>query len=228
MVRLVLFDVDGTLIRTGGAGVRAFAKVFATEFNALDGLERLKFGGRTDGSLLREFFGFHNIPPTPENFGRFFDRYVFWLDQILRQSDAVVCPGVWEFIRQLRTPPQPPLLGLLTGNIRLGAEIKLRHLNLWDVFATGAFADDHEERGQIAAIARQRASRILKRELRDDEVLVVGDTPLDIRCARAIRAKVLAVATGGATIEQLRAHQPDWAVKDLREIPASWIDEVME
>jgi phosphoglycolate phosphatase len=225
MVRLVLFDIDGTLVRTGGAGVRAFAKVFATEFNALDGVERLKFAGRTDVSLLREFFGFHQIPPTPENFQRFFDHYVFWLDQILRRSQAEVCPGVWELIHQLKALPQPPLLGLLTGNIRLGAEIKLRHLHLWDVFVTGAFADDHEERDQLAAIALQRASRILERELRGEEVLVIGDTPLDIRCARAIGAKVLAVATGGSTLEQLREHQPNWVVGDLRAIQAQKIFE---
>src|SRR5436309_8277862 len=84
MIRLVLFDIDGTLIRTGGAGVKAFARVFATEFGATDGFERLKFGGRTDLSLVREFFGFHDIPATAENFERFFERSVFWLDHILR------------------------------------------------------------------------------------------------------------------------------------------------
>jgi len=220
MVRLVLFDIDGTLIRTGGAGVKAFAKVFATEFNARDGFERLKFAGRTDAGLVREFFGFHDIPPTPENFQRFFERYVFWLDHILRDCKGEVCPGVWELIHALQALEPPPLLGLLTGNIRLGAEIKLRHFKLWDVFETGAFADDHEERDQIAAIARQRASRILNEDLRGEQVLVIGDTPLDIRCARAIEAKVLAVATGGHPLEELKSHQPDRAVQDLRKIDA--------
>jgi phosphoglycolate phosphatase len=220
MVRLVLFDIDGTLIRTAGAGVKAFAKVFSSEFNAADGFERLKFAGRTDLSLVREFFSFHQIPPTAENFERFFDRYVFWLDHILLQSTTTACPGVRELIRGLQALPQPPLLGLLTGNIRLGAEIKLRHLDLWDVFKTGAFGDDHEERGQIAAIARQRGSRILGRDLAGGEVLVIGDTPLDVRCARAIEAKCLAVATGSHPLAELEQHQPDWAVKDLREITA--------
>ena len=117
--------------------MKAFAKTFATEFKVADGFERLKFAGRTDIGLVREFFSFHQIEPTPENFERFFERYVFWLDQILRESQTEVCPGVWEFIRELQPLPQPPLLGLLTGNIRLGAEIKLRHFNLWDVFQTG-------------------------------------------------------------------------------------------
>ena len=217
MVRLALFDIDGTLVHTGGAGVKAFAKVFASEFGATDGFERLKFAGRTDMSLVREFFGLHGITASPENFQRFFERYVFWLDHILRESQTEICPGVWEFIEDLNRLSPPPVLGLLTGNIRLGAEIKLRHFQLWETFRTGAFADDAEERDHIAAIARQRGQGLLPGNLRDDEVLVIGDTPLDIRCGRAIRAKVLAVATGGAKFEELQYHQPDWAVRDLRE-----------
>jgi phosphoglycolate phosphatase-like HAD superfamily hydrolase len=215
MVRLVLFDIDGTLIRTGGAGIRAFGKVFATEFGATDGFEKLKFAGRTDRSLVREFFGMHGIPATDENFRRFCERYVFWLDHIMKESKSEVCAGVMQFLEDLQTLGERPVLGLLTGNIRLGAEIKLRHMHLWDKFETGAFADDDEERPRIAAIARERGSRILNRELRGDEVLVIGDTPLDIHCARAIGAKVLAVATGGATLVELQRHRPDWAVESL-------------
>ena len=221
MVRLVLFDIDGTLIRTGGAGVKAFARVFQTEFNAVDGFENLKFAGRTDLSLVREFFSYHNIPATSENFERFFTKYVFWLDQILNESTTEICAGVREFIAAARALPTPPLIGLLTGNIRLGAEIKLRRVSLWDNFETGAFADDHEQRDQIAAIARDRGARILNGNLANEEVLVIGDTPFDIQCARAIKAKVLAVATGGASLDQLRAHHPDWAVKDLSAVGAS-------
>jgi len=218
MLRLVLFDIDGTLIRTGGAGVQAFAKVFATEFHAVDGFEKLKFAGRTDVSLVREFFGFHDIRPTAENFKRFFERYVFWLDQILHQTQGAICAGVLEFIKALEQLPQPPVLGLLTGNVRLGAEIKLRRFGLWQLFQTGAFGDDHEERDQIAAIARERGSRLLKHELKDGEVLVIGDTPFDVRCARAIRARVVAVATGGHALPELKAHAPDWAVENLSEM----------
>jgi phosphoglycolate phosphatase-like HAD superfamily hydrolase len=223
VVRLVLFDIDGTLVHTGGAGVKAFARVFESEFGAKDGFEKLKFAGRTDVSLVREFFGVHGIAATQQNFERFFERYVFWLDHILQDSRTEMCPGVWEFIDQLNALPEPPLLGLLTGNIRLGAEIKLRHFQLWDRFETGAFADDHEERDHIAAIARERGRAILNDNLSHDQVLVIGDTPLDIRCGRAIRAKVLAVATGGAKFEELKSHRPDWVITDLRSIRVGYL-----
>jgi phosphoglycolate phosphatase len=220
MVRLVLFDIDGTLVRTGGAGVKAFARTFASEFKVADGFEHLKFAGRTDIGLVREFFGFHQIEPTPENLRRFFEQYVFWLDHLMKESRTEVCLGVWELIRDLQALPQAPLLGLLTGNIRLGAEIKLRHFDLWDTFKTGAFGDEHEDRSQIAALALERGSRILGTKLRGDEVLAIGDTPLDIRCARAIGAKALAVASGGADLAELERHRPDWAIADLRAITA--------
>ena len=180
----------------------------------------MNFGGRTDVSLVRELFSHHHIEPTPENFARFFERYAFWLDHLLAHSHGTTCPGVREFIRSLQELPQPPLLGLLTGNIRLGSEIKLRHFNLWEVFETGAFGDDHEDRNQIAAIARQRGSRRLNEELCGRQVLVVGDTPHDVRCGKHIGAKVLAVATGGATLEELKPQSPDWTVPDLKRVSA--------
>ncbi len=224
-IRLVLFDIDGTLIHTGGAGVKAFARVFETEFDATEGFERLKFAGRTDVSLVREFFSFHHIEPSQENLRRFFDRYAFWLDHILEESRVEICPGVEEFIEALRQMPRAPLLGLLTGNVRLGAEIKLRRAGLWGSFETGAFADDHEERDRIAAVACERGGRILGRKLAGQEVMVIGDTPLDIRCARANHARALAVATGSYTLAELDLHQPDWAVNDLRAFTNLWLQQ---
>jgi phosphoglycolate phosphatase len=220
MVRLILFDIDGTLIRTNGAGVKAFARAFESEFNLPHCTERMKFAGRTDVSLVREMFAQSGIEPSAANFRRFFESYVFWLDHLMAKCDGSVCPGVWDFIRDLERLPQPPLIGLLTGNIRLGAEIKLRHFKLWEVFKTGGFADDHEDRNQIAVAARERGRQALKEDLRGEEIVVVGDTPHDIRCGRAIKAKVLAVTTGGATRAQLHSHSPDWLVEDLRGVTA--------
>lgn len=223
MVKLVLFDIDGTLVHTGGAGIKAFAKVFATEFGIPNGTEKMKFAGRTDVGLVREFFRLNHIEPDAEHFRRFFESYVFWLDHILAQSETQACPGIWELIRALQALPDAPTLGLLTGNVRLGAEIKLRHFDLWKEFVTGAFADDHEERDQIAHAAHRRGSKLFGRQLRGEEIVVIGDTPLDIKCGRAIGANVLAVATGGATLADLKQHKPDWAVADLRELSATEI-----
>ena len=220
MVRLVLFDVDGTLVHTGRAGSQAFAKTFATEFNAHDGIEKIKFAGRTDVSLVREFFNYHDIPATPENFERFFSRFVFWLDHIVGQSQGEICRGVPEFLDGLRALPQPPVLGLLTGNIQLGAEIKLRRYGLWEQFVFGGFANDHEDRNHIAAAALSRGRRVLGKNLRPEEIVVVGDTPFDIRCGKFIGAKVLAVATGGAKLNELKKHSPHWAVEDLTRVTA--------
>ncbi len=220
MVRLVLFDVDGTLVHTGRAGSRAFGKTIASEFQAPESVEKIRFGGRTDPSLARELFGLNNIPATPENFRRFFESYVFWLDHLVANTNGEICRGVTEFIRDLRALPEPPRLGLLTGNIRLGAEIKLRRYGLWQHFETGGFADDSEDRNHIAAAALERGSCVLGRPLRGEEIVVVGDTPFDIRCGKFIGAKVLAVATGGAKLDELKKHSPDWAVEDLTRVTA--------
>jgi phosphoglycolate phosphatase-like HAD superfamily hydrolase len=105
----------------------------------------------------------------------------------------------------------------LTGNIKRGAEVKLDHYGWWDKFAFGGFADDSEHRDEIAAAAWRRGGEHLGKPIRGEETLVIGDTPLDIRCGRAIGARVLAVATGGATMEELAAHKPDFLVTDLGE-----------
>lgn len=223
VVRLVLFDIDGTLIRTGGAGTRAFGHAFASTFGILNGTANLNFAGRTDTSLARELFLAHGVEPTRTNFERFFDQYLFWLDHLLHQLDGAPCPGVEDFIAQIRALRPAPLLGLLTGNLRLGAELKLRRYGLWEHFRTGGFADDHENRDEIAAIARQRGSLHFERELHGEEILVIGDTPLDIRCARAIDARCLAVATGGSDLGELRRHQPRHAVPDLRAVRAETV-----
>ena len=226
MIKVVLFDIDGTLVRTGGAGVKAFARAFQTEFGLNDGAEKLKFAGRTDVSLVREFFSHHGITPDQSHFDRYFETYLFWLKEMILDCRGGICPGVRELLKDLRALDTPPQIGLLTGNIRRGAEVKLRHYQLWDEFSFGGFADDHEERDCIAAAAKERGEAILKTKLRGEEVLVIGDTPLDIRCARAIGAKVLAVATGGSTIADLEPHKPDLLVQDLSAVKATQLHEL--
>jgi phosphoglycolate phosphatase-like HAD superfamily hydrolase len=220
MIRLVLFDIDGTLVLTGGAGTAAFTRTFAKHFNLHHGTEKMKFAGRTDVSLVREFFRIHNVTATPEHFEMFFEHYVFWLEHILQLHGGEACRGVRKFIQDLQALPNPPVLGLLTGNIQLGAEIKLRHFGLWETFQFGGFANDHEERDHIAAAAFARARRVLGKDLQPEEVVVIGDTPFDVRCGKFIGAKTLAVATGGSKLEELKTTTTDWAVADLTKISA--------
>ena len=218
MVRLVLFDMDGTLIRTGGAGIQAFERAFSTEFQVQRVTEAMNFAGRTDTSLVRECFLRHQIPVTSENFQRFLHTYALWLDYLLDKTDGSTCLGAWKFIRGLQCLPEPPVLGLLTGNTRLGAEIKLRFFRLWEVFQTGAFADDHEERDRLAWIARERGNALIGTALEEREVLVIGDTPRDVQCARFIGARMLAVSSGASSREELESHKPDWVVEDLQNV----------
>ncbi len=220
MVRLVLFDIDGTLIHTNAAGITAFGEAFRETFHFPAAVRDVVFAGRTDTGLARQILRAHGHEPTQADFDRFFACYLGWLQRILGRVGGGIFDGVGGFMDDLPRQPKPPAIGLLTGNIRRGAEIKLGHFGIWKDFEFGAFADDHENRNDIARIARQRGSERLGRELAGDEILVIGDTPLDIECARAIGARVLAVATGHFTVDQLNEHKPDWSVKSLAEIPA--------
>lgn len=215
MIRVVLFDIDGTLVRTGGAGTKAFERTLAMEFKIPKAIEGINFAGRTDTGLVRECFQMHRIDPTPKNFERFFENYIFWLDRCLEESNGRLCPGALSCLEAFAKQTDPPLVGLLTGNIRLGAEIKLRHYGLWDFFHVGAFADDHESRNELAKIASRRAGEMLDCKLASEQILVIGDTPRDIECARTIGAKMLAVATGEFSKAQLEKHRPTWTVENL-------------
>lgn len=223
MIRAVLFDIDGTLIRTHGAGVKALDRAFAMEFGLTDALGGLSIAGRTDTSVLRQCLAKHHRTASAEEMQRFFDIYTFLLRENLERIGGRACLGAREFIHELQSLPDAPALGLLTGNIRLGAEIKLRHFDLWKYFEFGAFGDDHEDRNYLAALAKQRVEGLLGVHLEGSEVLVVGDTPLDVHCANAIGAHVLAVGTGEYTCDDLRCYEPTWLVDDLRQLKAAHV-----
>ena len=220
-VRLVLFDIDGTLVSTGGAGMKAFGEAFEAAFGVGDVTGKIKFAGRTDYSLFREMCRHGGIDCTAETRDTFFSHYLRLVDGHLKANKGGPFPGVVRMLDELAALPDAPTLGLLTGNIREGAKRKLGAYGLWDRFAFGGFSDDDEDRNLIAAAAKVRGGEYLECRLDGPEIVVVGDTPRDVACGRHIGARTLAVATGGATLEALQECEPVWAVPDLTHLFAA-------
>jgi len=217
MIRLVLFDIDGTLILTGGAGMKAFAEAFSEEFDLPHATEAMDFAGRTDRGLACQVFRANQIEPTQANFERFTEAYTQRLVKYLPADNTQPLPGVLELLDAIEAMPAPPTLGLLTGNLPLGAELKLTHYHLWHRFEFGAFGDTAEDRNEIAQSAFENAQGQFPK-LRPTEILIIGDTPADIHCAQSINARVLAVATGGYTEAQLAEHHPTFLAPDLTRV----------
>ena len=217
MFRLILFDIDGTLISTAGAGVKAFAAVFDETFGLPGATENIPFAGRTDRGLLRNIFAANDLEPTDQNFRKFEDAYLEHLARYLPQGHTDPLPGVWDLIHAFRALNPPPVMGLLTGNHERGAELKLAHYGLWQEFAMGAFGGQYQDRAEVARDALLQGRQLIA-GLQPGEILVIGDTERDIQCARAIGARVLAVATGPNAVSELESFGPDWVTEDLTQI----------
>jgi phosphoglycolate phosphatase len=219
MKHLLLWDIDGTLIASGGAGLRALQNALRTVFQIEGSLADIDFAGRTDTWIMREVFRNFRIAPTEENLRRFFEGYVAALPAELANPQARVLPGVPEVLRAAAAHGGIAQ-GLLTGNMRRGAELKLAHHGLWEFFAFGAFADDSEHRNELGPHALRRALERHGVEFSAHHVWVIGDTPHDIACGKIIGARTLAVGTGGATLAELRVHQPTAALNNLADSKA--------
>lgn len=216
-MKLLLWDIDGTLLRSGGAGKIAMESALAATFGLDHIRDEVPYSGRTDRSIVRDLFALHGITDTAENRRRFVAAYFERLPACLREHQGRVLPGVEQLLQA--TAERPDVAnGLLTGNMRQGAELKLAHFGLWQHFAFGGFGGDHEERDDVARMARVAGRDHLGRE--PSEVWVIGDTPLDIRCARAIGAKVIAVATGYHPLDELAGFGPDVLLADLAQTDA--------
>ena len=211
---LLLWDIDGTLINSGGAGLDALQVALKHAFG-LDGtLEGIDFAGRTDRWIMRQVFAKFSLPATEANFLRYIDAYVAALPTALARPNGQVLPGV-RAILESAASREDLIQGLLTGNVRRGAETKLSFYGLWSYFAFGAFGDDGENRDELGPHALQRARAHAEAEFHPDRVWVIGDTPRDIACGRIIGAKTLAIATGNYSLAELAAHQPSALLADL-------------
>lgn len=214
---LILFDIDGTLLLSGRAGMRAMTRAFSQTFGIGDVFAGESFGGRTDSYLVSKALTRAGLPDTAENHHRFRNAYLPLLaEEILHPGTGHkgLMPGARELLEALHDYDHLHL-ALLTGNYREAAEIKLQHFELWDFFEWGAFSDDHADRNQLVPIAKSRAETYDIPVEAIERVIVIGDTPHDVECARVAGATCIAVATGGYTVEQLREAGADQVLPDL-------------
>ena len=220
---VVLFDIDSTLLRTRGAGRAAFAETFRAEFD----IERLhgdvSFAGRSDRAIVREVFEQHGIEDGPGTWQRFVQGYLGRLGQTLAERRGSLLPGVLPLLGAIRERSDIAT-GLLTGNVAEGARLKLEHYGIDSFFDFGGYGDRHTDRGGIAADALHAADAYLRSThgLSADPALttVIGDTPEDVRCARCIAAKAVAVVTGDSSVSELTAAAPDRVFPDLSDLEA--------
>jgi phosphoglycolate phosphatase len=226
--KLILFDIDGTLVLTGGAGVRAMNRACAELAGHADALSGIAVAGRTDRIILADVVARTGRLLDEELLLVLRERYLVHLrEEILRPGAMptaeylgprggikAVMPGIRELLDELQARPDV-LLGLLTGNFEEGARIKLEHFDLWRYFRCGAYGDDAADRNALVPIAVGRARRCGLPEIAGAQIFVIGDTPHDIACARAAGAVAVGVATGGFTVDELRACGADVVFKDL-------------
>jgi phosphoglycolate phosphatase-like HAD superfamily hydrolase len=226
-MHICLFDIDGTLIASGGAGKAALEAALASEFGIRRISDQLSLSGRTDRAILRDLFRLHGIEDTEDNRLRLFTAYLAHLPRCLATSPGRVLPGIAALLGMLHGR-QDVALGLLTGNIRAGARAKLGHYRLDTYFAFGGYGDDHLDRDDVAREALAEVHRRYNDDVQPERIWVIGDTPLDIRCARAIGARAVAVCTGWHSRDELAGHAPDLLLDDLADAAPlldCWLDE---
>lgn len=221
--RLVLFDIDGTLLWSDGAGRRAITRALIEVFGEAGPADH-RFDGKTDPQIVREMMRLagRDDADIDERMPPLFDRYVARLEQELRDPAhrAEAMPGVVELLDVLAERPDVAL-GLLTGNLVEGARAKLRAVGIDpELFVVGAFGSDHEDRPELPAIAQRRAREILGLEIPGSRVIVIGDTPADVQCGRGIGARAIGVATGRYSVAELRTHGAAAVFEDLTDTGA--------
>ena len=217
MPKLVLFDIDGTLVLTGGAGVRAMTRACDEIVGSSNALHGVAVAGRTDWIILSDALERMGKGLDERLFTALRDRYVTYLrEEINVRGHGVkaVMPGIQTLLDDLQSRDDV-YLGLLTGNFEAGARIKLEYFDLWRYFRCGAFGDDAADRNALVPFAVSRARECGVPEVRPHDILVVGDTPHDVACARAAGATPVAVATGMFTTDQLRESGADIVFRDL-------------
>jgi len=202
----LLFDIDGTLIRTAGAGFHAMRIAMKTMFD-IDDFPEVPVHGRTDHGIIGDIFRSTSIEFAP-HFWPYSELYWQHLPDSLMSNPGGPLPGIFELLTAISQEPNFAV-GVLTGNGKRAAEIKLRHFELDSYFSFGGYGDHHGCRNEVARLAHSAAAEHLRERFDPGSVWVIGDTIHDIACARSIGAKAIAVETGGGSREELAAAGPD-------------------
>jgi phosphoglycolate phosphatase-like HAD superfamily hydrolase len=216
---VLLFDIDGTLILTGGAGRRAMEGAFEDVTGRRDACSHFHFGGMTDRAIARQGLVAANHEPTPEAIDALLEAYIARLEREVTTSDKYeIMPGVTETLAWL-APLTGVAIGLGTGNIKRGAYTKLARGALHDAFAFGGFGCDHEDRAELLRVGASRGAAHLGASIESCRVVIIGDTPKDVSAALAIGAECIGVGTGGvdpAELSRLGAHHAFATLEDPR------------
>ncbi len=220
-VRLFLFDVDGTLVTARGAGRAAFGRALRAVYGTAGGVDVYDFRGKTDPRIVWDLMRGAGLDDAAITRGLdgFYAAYLQELREVVGDGSRVqVMPGIADIVRALAAR-EDALIGLLTGNIEAGARVKLTPTGLWPLFRVGAFGSDDMDRRRLPAIACGRARAVTGRDIPFDRVTIIGDTPLDVDCARACGAIAVAVATGQHPHDELAACAPDHLFVDFADVP---------
>ncbi|MEO0453714.1 MAG: HAD family hydrolase [Verrucomicrobiota bacterium] len=217
--KLLLWDIDGTLVWTGRAGEYAMNRGFEVVFGHQADVHAVDYAGRTDRWIFRALINHYGKPDTDESLARFQDAYLSLLKEELPLRNGYVYEGILELLNWAENQ-EGIQQALLTGNLQAGAKSKLSHYQLWEYFPFGAFADDSELRNDLGPAALDRAEKQLGVRYDPSAVYVIGDTPHDIEVAKKTGTQAVAVATGKYSIDELAAHEPDFLFEDFSDVTA--------
>jgi phosphoglycolate phosphatase len=213
--KLFLFDLDGTLVTTHGAGLRALRQTFLDLFEIKDAILGYSPAGKTDLSIFRELVQTHlRRDITPAESEKITSEYLKNLSENMQTADVAPLSGVMDFVHYLSGLPDA-VVGLGTGNLEKGARVKLDPTGLNPYFPFGGFGSDAEDRAEILRCGYRRAEERVKSKIPSDHVYVIGDTPLDVKAARRAGFRAVAVASGDSAYQDLAASQPDHLFKTM-------------
>jgi len=217
-LKLLLFDIDGTILQTHGVGRRAVEKTVSELVGRNISTKEIRFSGKTDPQIIREVLTATGLSPADVDalMAPALDRYAELMHETLDPERVTVLPGVRGLIEELSEDPNLQL-AVLTGNLEPMAHLKLSAAGLATYFPFGAFGSDHEVRDELPAIALKRAHAYTGRHFRGKDIVIIGDTEYDIRCGMSVGAFAIGVCTGNYRREDLALHGPDVILDDLND-----------